>query len=238
MKATYEFLPNGEMTIRYQTTLNRNILQQDDVVQAAKPGSEQSQRTLFAFSGFQDERTALVRGNKPNEKPVATAAESLAAVPRQLGIRFELPQSVDTLAWKREAQWNVYPKNHIGRASGQARAFLVKQDTQEVLGQQPTWAWSQSACPLGTRDFRSTKRNIHRASLTDSAGYGVEVVSDGTQHSRCYVHDDRIHWLIAELDNGPSETFMSNYFDPRRKSVPLDQAFTGAVHVRFCESGA
>ena len=233
LEGTYEFLPSGEMTVRYRVMLNRSILQQDDLVEVAMPDGEGSRRTLLAFSGFQDDQTVLVRGKKPDEKPVAASAESLAAVPRQLGVRFELPESVDLLTWERNAEWSVYPEDHIGRPRGAARAFPPDQNTREMLGQRPDWPWSLSACPLGTRDFRSTKHSIHRASLTNSAGFGVEVVSDGSQHSRCYVHDDRVQWLIADLDNGPSETFMANYFDSRRESVPLNRYFSGIVRLRF-----
>ncbi|WP_146530437.1 hypothetical protein [Novipirellula artificiosorum] len=81
-------------------------------------------------------------------------------------------------------------------------------------------------------DFRSTKHNVHSARLTDNHGVGIELVSDGDQHSRCYVDGDSIQWLIAEVDNGPSETFMSGYFDPKRKPVPLGQAVQGEIRLR------
>ncbi|HYW81088.1 MAG TPA: glycoside hydrolase family 2 TIM barrel-domain containing protein, partial [Thermoguttaceae bacterium] len=232
-EGSYRFLSNGEMVVAYRTLLNRQSLQLDDVVQAVKQDDGTSRQVLTTFSGFQDEHTALVRGNRPTDEPTPVPAAGLAAVPRQLGLRFELPETVDSLAWERNAQWSVYPDDHIGRPIGTARAFLPNQDTKEALGRQPTWAWSQSACPLGTRDFRSTKHNIYRVSLTDAAGRGVEAVSDGSQHSRSYVHEGRIHWLIADLDNGPSETFMSNYFDPHRTSVPLGRPFCGTVRLRF-----
>ena len=123
---------------------------------------------------------------------------------RQIGIVFYTPRSCDTLTWKRKAQWSVYPEDHIGRPEGVAKALpdasLVGKagDWMEVAyREKPSWSWSMDANALGTRDFRATRRNILHASLKDSSGNGITVLSDGTHHTRAFLDGSRIGFLVA-----------------------------------------
>jgi hypothetical protein len=50
---------------------------------------------------------------------------------------------------------------------------------------------------LGTRDFRATRRNILHASLKDSTGNGITVLSNGTHHTRSFLDGNRIGLLVA-----------------------------------------
>jgi len=131
-----------------------------------------------------------------------TDAEKIT--PRQIGIVFYTPRSCDTLTWKRKAQWSVYPDDHIGRPDGVAKALsdasLLARggDWMEVaFREKPTWPWYLDSNGLGTRDFRATRRNILYASLKDSVGNGVAILSDGTHHTRSYLDGDRIGLLVA-----------------------------------------
>jgi len=131
-----------------------------------------------------------------------TAAEKIAA--RQIGMVFYAARSCDTLTWKRKAQWSVYPEDHVGRPEGTAKALpdpaLVSKagSWMEVAYRlKPTWPWFMDANALGTRDFRATRRNILSASLNDSAGNGITVLSNGTQHTRSFLDGNRIGLLVA-----------------------------------------
>jgi hypothetical protein len=106
---------------------------------------------------------------------------------REVGLRFSVPKSADLLQWQRRAEWNFYPPDHIGRPPGSARA-------QADHGSQlpPTWPWGQDNAPMGSNDFRSTKRNIQWAALRYPDGAGVLVLSDGRQHARATMGTDRI----------------------------------------------
>ncbi len=134
--------------------------------------------------------------------------EKIAA--RQIGMVFYAPRSCDTLTWKRKAQWSVYPGDHIGRPQGMAKALpdpsLVAKagDWMEVAyREKPTWPWCQDANAMGTRDFRATRANILHASLKDKSNHGVEVRSDGTQHTRCFLVGNRVGLLVAYY-SGPA----------------------------------
>jgi hypothetical protein len=131
-----------------------------------------------------------------------TAKEKIAT--RQTGIVFYAPRSFDTLTWRRKAQWSVYPEDHIGRPEGVAKALpdasLVGKagDWMEVAyREKPSWSWSQDANALGTRDFRATRRNILSASLKDSSGNGITVLSDGAHHTRSFLDGSRVGLLVA-----------------------------------------
>lgn len=121
---------------------------------------------------------------------------------RQIGIVLYVPKSFETLSWKRNGLWSVYPEDHIGRLEGIARAFRDASLPQPKLREKPPWPWYLDSNALGTRDFRATRRDILRASLTDDAGRGIVVKSDGTQHTRAFVDDNRIGILIADFSIG------------------------------------
>jgi len=74
---------------------------------------------------------------------------------REVGLRFFVPKSAALLQWERRAESNVYPPDHIGRPLGSTRAHA---DHGSQLP--PTWPWGQDNSPMGSNDFRSTKRNI------------------------------------------------------------------------------
>ena len=122
--------------------------------------------------------------------------------PRQIGVVFYVARSCDTLAWKRKAQWSVYPEDHIGRAEGVAHALRDPSQPEVAYREKPTWPWSMDANTLGTRDFRATRRNILHASLKDPSGTGVTVWSDGTHHTRSFLDGNRIGLLVAS-HSGP-----------------------------------
>ncbi|MCC6124883.1 MAG: discoidin domain-containing protein [Pirellulales bacterium] len=117
---------------------------------------------------------------------------------REIGLRFSAPKDCDTLEWDRRAEWNVYPADHIGRPRGTARAFPKL--TGEVP---PTGPWSEDLSPMGSNDFRGTKRYIYWAAIHypgDRPGAVVE--SDGRQHVRANVESDRISVHVNDWYGG------------------------------------
>ncbi len=235
LEGSYRFTDEGELVIDYRLVLNPKIIETEDLVFIASEDESSDQGRYLALVEFCDDGTAMVKGKRPEEEPVAVSAERVAAVPRQLGILLRLPMAIHTLRWDRPAQWTAYPPGHIGRPTGTAKAFPAERETRESLGQRPDWPWSAAACELGTRDFRSTKSNVNWAALTDETGYGVKLVSNGSQSARTFVQDGCVNWLIAEIDNPPSETFMAGYFDRFRKPVPLGEPVSGSIRLRFMD---
>jgi hypothetical protein len=116
---------------------------------------------------------------------------------REIGLRLSVPKSADLLEWRRRAEWNVYPPDHIGRPAGTARAAADHKDDLP-----PGWPWALDNSPMGSNDFRSTKRNILWAVLGYPKGAGVLVHSDGRHHARAIVETDRISLHINSWYGG------------------------------------
>ena len=99
---------------------------------------------------------------------------------REIGLGFELPGDMGRLQWDRNADWTYYPDDHIGRPHGVAMVHSTMPQTVPP-GDRP---YSQDDHPWGCNDFRSTKRHIYRASLTNPQGAGILVISDGSDSLR------------------------------------------------------
>jgi beta-galactosidase len=106
---------------------------------------------------------------------------------REVGLRFAVPPYFDTLQWERRGEWTTYPENHIGRNAGSARAYAGNAPQVPPVG-----PYALDDSPMGTNDFRSTKRHIGRAAIASAEGHGVRIDSDGSQHLRASVETDRI----------------------------------------------
>lgn len=117
---------------------------------------------------------------------------------REIGLRFSVPKDCDVLEWDRRAEWNVYPADHIGRPRGLARPFPKL--TSEVP---PTCPWSEDISPMGSNDFRSTKRHIYWAAIhyPDNRP-GLAIESDGSQSVRANVETDRISVHVNDWYGG------------------------------------
>lgn len=116
---------------------------------------------------------------------------------RELGIALSMPKECDELRWHRRAEWSVYPADHIGRPSGETRAFATHPELVP-----PSWPWALDNSPMGCNDFRSTKRHVHWASLCYPHGPGIWLESDGTQHVRAQVQPDRNAFYINDWYGG------------------------------------
>jgi beta-galactosidase len=116
---------------------------------------------------------------------------------KELGLKLSLPVDCQHLSWQRQAEFSVYPDDHIGRPVGDCRAFP---DHGKVLP--PSWSWAEDISPMGCNDFRSTKRHILQAVLTDAIGAGIKVISDGSQHLRATMETDRAALFVNNWYGG------------------------------------
>ena len=119
---------------------------------------------------------------------------------REIGLTFELPLTCDTLNWQRNAEWSCYPDDAIGRPRGTATAHPNVPQTVPP-GKRP---FAQDDHAWGCNDFRSAKRNIYWASLTDRQGAGLKIVSDGSQHVRATVGPRAITVNVLDYYGGSS----------------------------------
>jgi hypothetical protein len=116
---------------------------------------------------------------------------------REIGWILTFPRECDDLRWNRQAEWTVYPDDHIGRPEGEARAIAV-----HAASLPPTWSWAVDNSPMGCNDFRSTKRHIRWASLGYADGPAILATSDASPSVRAIVESDRVAFHINDEYGG------------------------------------
>ncbi len=127
--------------------------------------------------------------------------------PYQYGLLLQLPKSMDKLAWDREPGRTVYPETDISRWQGTTMLNAKHVNGVEEWGVVPKGDWKDDAMDMGCSDFRSTKRHIYTASLSNKNGESVTALSNGEQYSRSWLQDEHIQWLIADFSNHGSEYY-------------------------------
>lgn len=128
-------------------------------------------------------------------------------LPRQYGMIMQLPANFDKLSWKRKGDFSLFPSNDIGRNEGEAYLKAKQMRSVEEPGIVPVCDWKDDANDLGSNDFRSTKRYIYKALLSDKENNGIQIISDGKQSVRSWLQDEHIQLLIADYCNNGSEPF-------------------------------
>jgi len=96
----------------------------------------------------------------------------------------------------------------------------------------------QDDSPMGTNDFRSTKRNIDHAAITSSDGTGLYIESNGEQHLRASVESDRIAVFLNDWFGGTAsqaDEWVQNY-GAGRVVKPHDR-LQGVLRLRLLDSG-
>jgi len=116
---------------------------------------------------------------------------------REVGLQFGVPLWCDKLQWRRRGEWSVYPDDHIGRNDGSATAHAPGQQSVP-----PTQPFALDDTPIGTNDFRSSKRDFVFGSLTDKDGYGIGIEAIGSQHLRASVDSDLIEVNVNDWFGG------------------------------------
>ncbi len=148
---------------------------------------------------------------------------------REIGLEFELPLAFNKLSWDRHAEYSYYPPHHIGRPVGEAVAHPAVAQTIPA-GDRP---YSLDDHPWGCNDFRSTKRHIYRASLTNKEGRGIEVISDGSQHIRAAVGTHAITLEVLDYYGGTAWTYREGYHYGPGRLIKTDEVLRGKVRLSF-----
>ena len=139
-----------------------------------------------------------------------TLLESVAA--REIGVAIPATSDLTTLSWRRDGLWDAYPTDHIGRTEGTASAFPSGgRPSNEGIEMQAGQPWKDDETVHGSNDFRSTKRNVYTASLTDDSARGLGVLSAGDQHVRTQVRSEHVEFLV--LDRSISGTNAYNWMN-------------------------
>lgn len=180
---------------------------------------------------FGGDRGRIVYRFRPDGKIEAAYEITVAKTvdPRQYGLVMQLPRQMENLSWEREADFSVYPEWDIARPKGTAQLNARPLYEVEAWREVPQGAWKEDANPMGSVDFRSTRRNIRYASLTDDRQHGIVLYGDGRQALRCWLQDGRIQMLAADYNNGGAEPFYSAPFTGDRIRVQAGDTLSGKI---------
>jgi beta-galactosidase len=146
---------------------------------------------------------------------------------REVGLQFGVPLWCDKLQWRRRGEWSVYPDDHIGRNDGMAMAHAP--GPQRVP---PTQPFALDDTPIGTNDFRSSKRNFVFGSLTDKDGYGIGIEAVGSQHLRASVDSDFIEVNVNDWFGGVGATAWGEWWQNygQGRDIRPDDPNEGVAH--------
>jgi len=136
---------------------------------------------------------------------------------QELGFRFEVPLRLDHLSWKRKGELSWYPEGHIGALSGDIQAHSGRPGFLT-----PAWPYSEDDTPMGSNQYRSTKRNILSATVRNESGAGWTITSDGSQHLRTTMESDRVAVFVNDWYGGsPARIgeYLENYGPGRKLST-------------------
>lgn len=154
---------------------------------------------------------------------------------RQLGIGLNLADKYYNLKWNRKGLWSYYPNDHIGRNSGDAKAFY-KETNSSYLQERtvPSHPYKKDGNEFGSNDFRSTKHNIINAELIDDKGNCVYFYSNGRQHLRAWVIDGLTHFLLANYSNAGNEYYLTHASSRTKYSLNADKGdVAGWMQIKF-----
>lgn len=162
--------------------------------------------------------------------------------PRQVGLVFSLPPEFQTISWEREsALWSYYPEDHIGRKRGVAAAHPVA--SRMALSHvpiEPEASWEQQHHYLGSADFRSTKRDILWAQMSDGTGASLLLTKHESSvlHVRAWDSGSHISLLAACHASGGSEPLLAraDQHMGSRRFLKAGEAFTGSFRLSIGKS--
>ena len=202
-----------------------------NTIEAERQGEDVCVKVSGTYKEFSGSYELKINAN--GELSVSYAFDALQDVnPRQWGLVFEAPASFDKTFWRRKGMWSVYPADHISRPVGEASLFYEGIPAKVNPRMEPAWSWSMDYNELGSNDFRSTRRNIWYAGLKDQTGSTITVRSNGEQHWRSWLANDKIRFLVADFVTAGNEMFLEGYYAPYRKPLKKGDHIGGEITVR------
>ncbi len=161
---------------------------------------------VFYYDGSKNKQTYIFKNGEMITNYELTYKNSQTN-PYQYGLLLQLPKGMDKLSWDRKPGRTIYPVTDISRWQGTTMLNAKHVNGVEEWRVVPKGDWKDDAMDMGSSDFRSTKRHIYSASLSNNNGVSVTALSNGEQYSRSWLQDQHIQWLISDFSNHGSESY-------------------------------
>ena len=132
---------------------------------------------------------------------------------KEVGISYDIPSTIESVSWIRDAYHSVYPEGHIGRSEGTALKVREGSDAiPDQYGVKPTWDWEDDMRDFSlyvnddpndgivTNDFKTMRENIWTYDVNfPGTNSRISVESDAEAAARIDVKAD---WeLIDDRDS-------------------------------------
>lgn len=130
---------------------------------------------------------------------------------REIGLRFDLPQAIDSLEWDRKGYWSYYPENSFAANSGRVSLYQSK---QSLYGERPVQPWHDDThnyfywadrgancdVPL-TQQAKGMKENIYSYALSGNQGASKLVVTSKDASIACRLYKTEDEQLSLYVNN-------------------------------------
>ena len=180
----------------------------------------------FSYKQDKNEVTIFVNGRNPKLSTIAfeicisssgeiTTKYHIEKIPkehiREIGIRFELDNVIDSISWKRDAYWSYYPADHLSAPEGKVSLYSDIPNTYRKAPEKD-WAFdsksfyydgtdSESISEQLTNIAKATKENIRKFNLYKNGQEVVSVRGDGDVSCRIAKAENKILLFINnEID--------------------------------------
>lgn len=183
----------------------------------------------ISYNEGRGEQTYLLKRNGIVEVAYKVVYGKKQINPRQYGMIFKFPKSMERLSWERAGEFSTYPDDDISRNRGTALLNARHLAIVEPIGEKPAKLWKDEANDLGSRDFRSTRSNIKWVQLQNEQSHGILIHSDDKQATRSWLQDERIQLLVADYNNGGGEPFYGGLYRQGRIEIKKGQTIEGKI---------
>jgi hypothetical protein len=130
---------------------------------------------------------------------------------REAGVKFQLPETILRLKWKREGYWSYYPEDSFSGNEGEVALY---DSQQSAYGEQPVQPWNPDTrnyyywgdaganCvqPL-TQQAKGMKENCYRYVLATGTGKGTLSVCSTDASIACRINKNAQEQLILYANN-------------------------------------
>jgi beta-galactosidase len=157
---------------------------------------------------------------------------------REIGLRFELPNEIDSLSWKRNGYWSFYSAGHLSAHKGRVSLYS---DVQSTYRNSPEKQWQFDAKSFyydGTKDelngeqlthiAKSTKENIREYNLFGEGKKKFSVLGSGDVSCRIAKDGDKIQ-LYANNKMDYVDLSWGNY----QRNLKLEKKYSDEIIVQI-----
>jgi hypothetical protein len=194
--------------------VNRAILHDADWTKTGFTYKKNSERVEITLSGVYRQVTVefLIHIFPDGQLQVDYLASGVSrGLLREAGVKFQLPETILRLKWKREGYWSYYPENSF---SGHEGEISLYDSRQSAYGEQPVQPWhldtrnyyywgdtgANCTRPL-TQQAKGMKENCYRYSLVTGTGQGTLSICSADASIACRINKNAQEQLILYANN-------------------------------------